>query len=275
MTEFPDVPLFSEPPSVVSQLRSWVQANAGISFSDEQASLFGDRVRTLCDELGITAPELCGRVLSGDRRLGHKLADAASTNYSYFFREPDALQFFRDHTLQDFAHEPQIRVWSAAAATGDEAYSLAITAHEALGEAAQRYVRILGSDISLRALKVAEQGVYPVEQLAEVEPGRRARYFRSVTPSRFAVDAALRDMCTFRRLNLLQRPWPFENRFHAIFLRNILYYFDEPVRREVLEHCYDAIEPGGYLFTSLTEPLMDVHTRWVQVRPAIYRRGAR
>jgi chemotaxis protein methyltransferase CheR len=275
MTESPDASVLPELPSVVSQLRTWVQANAGISFSDEQAPLFGDRVRSLCEELGITALELCGRVLSGDRRLGHKLADAASTNYTYFFREPEALHFFREHTLQDFTREPQLRVWSAAASTGDEAYSIAITAHEALGEAAQRYVRILGSDISSRALKVAEQGIYPVEQLAEVEPGRRARYLRGVTPSRFAVDAALRDMCTFRRLNLLQRPWPFENRFHAIFLRNVLYYFDEPVRREVLEHCYDAIEPGGYLFTSLTEPLMDVHTRWHAVRPAIYRRGQR
>jgi chemotaxis protein methyltransferase CheR len=273
MIEPPDAPPYAEPLSVVAQLRAWVQAHAGISFSEEQAPLFGDRVRSLCDELGITAIELCGRVLSGDRRLAHKLADAASTNYSYFFREPDALRFFCDHTLQDFAREPQIRVWSAAAATGDEAYSIAISAHEALGEAAQRYVRILGSDLSLRALKVAEQGVYPAEHLAEVEPGRRARYFRSVAPNRFAVDAGLRDMCTFRRLNLLQRPWPFENRFHAVFLRNVLYYFDEPVRREVLEHCYDAIEPGGYLFTSLTEPLMDVHTRWVPVRPAIYRRG--
>lgn len=264
---------FAEQAAAVGQLRSWVQSNAGITFSDEQAPLFRDRVLSLCGETGVSALQLWERVAGGDRRLALRVAEVASTNYTYFFREPEAFALFREHTLRDFAREPQLRVWSAASSSGDEAYSIAITAHEALGDVAYHYVRVLGTDISGRALKLAEEAAYPNDQLSDVSPERRARYFQSAPPHRFALQRAVRDMCMFRRLNLTQGPWPFEHRFHAIFLRNVLYYFDEHTRAQVLERCYDAIEPGGYLFTSLTEPLMELRTRFQLVRPAVYRRS--
>jgi chemotaxis protein methyltransferase CheR len=82
----------------------------------------------------------------------------------------------------------------------------------------------------------------------------------------------LRELCTFRRMNLTQFPWPFENRFHIIFLRNVLYYFERPIRPRILECCYDVSVPGGWLLTSLTEPMLDIKTRWRRVAPAIYQR---
>ena len=73
---------------------------------------------------------------------------------------------------------------------------------------------------------------------------------------------------------LTERPWPFEQRFHVTFLRNVLYYFAPPTRRAVVEACFDAAEPGGWLVTSLTEPMLDLVTRWTQVRPGVFRRGS-
>jgi chemotaxis protein methyltransferase CheR len=86
----------------------------------------------------------------------------------------------------------------------------------------------------------------------------------------FAVVPEVRNMCTVRRLNLTSDTWPFEQKFHLIFLRNVLYYFDPPLRVQILERCYDVTEPGGYLITSLTEPLLDLKTRWKAKGSAIY-----
>lgn len=253
-------------------VQHWVKKNCGISFSKDQGPLFADRIRTVCRELKLTVEGLSAKLEARDHDTMLRVAEAASTNYTFFFREPDIFSYFTHTILPSFSHAREVRIWSAAASSGDEAYSIAIASHESLGDEALRRVRILGTDISQRQVHFAEAGVYPRDQTSLLDPARAARWLRVGSHGKAHVVPELKAMCTFRRLNLAQTPWPFEQRFHVIFLRNVLYYFEVPMRKRILDACFEAVEPAGYLITSLTEPMLDMTTRFHSVRPAIYRR---
>jgi chemotaxis protein methyltransferase CheR len=242
-----------------------------MTFEREQRTHFIFRLEVFCRELGISAADLATRIEAGDRLLTLRLAEVASTNHTYFFREPETFAFLIDRILPSLPSGP-LRFWSAAASSGDEAYSLAITALEVFGGAASR-VSILGTDISDRQIKTAELGVYPEAQLAAFDETRKARWFKPNAGGHFTIAPDLRALCTFRRFNLTVRPWPFQQRFHVTFLRNVLYYFDAATRHRIVEECFDVTEPGGWLVTSLTEPMHDLTTRWSAIRPGIHRRG--
>jgi len=258
-------------PDAVVALEQWVRGNFGISYTLDQRELFVSRIAAMCREHGCDPGVLLLRLMGGEHAMILRLAEAVSTNHTLFFREEEVFDYLVETILPGLAPGP-VRLWSAAASSGDEAYTLAIVASERLVGAAAR-VKILGTDLSERQVRAAEQAVYPLVQLQRVSPERRRRWFRPAGLGQFAVAPELRAMCTFRRLNLTQRPWPFEQRFHVIMLRNVLYYFDPSTRRALVEACYDAAEPGGWLITSLTEPMLDLTTRWTAVRPGVFRRG--
>lgn len=257
--------------TLLRSLRAWVARHYGISFSRDQLRLFTDRVDGVCRDAGLTREGLLEKLRGGDAELSKRFAEAVSTNHTFFFREPESFEFLARSIFRTLPDGP-LRFWSAAASSGDEAYSLAITAIEVLGSDATSRLRILGTDISERQIRAAEHGSYPLFQLQQVHPERITRWFVAAPRHHLRVVQTLRDMCTFRRMNLTLHPWPFEQRFHVIFLRNVLYYFDAPTRRDIVEACFDATEPGGFLVTSLTEPMLELSTRWTQVKPAIYRR---
>ena len=255
----------------VSWLREWSRKHCGIAFSDEQSGVLEVRFESFCREVNLPSDAVQARIAAGDRALTLRLQDTVSTNYTFFFREPETFAFLRERMLPTFGALDSLRIWSAAASTGEEAYSIAILLKECMGADAAR-VRILGTDLSERTLKLAERGVYANTQLGSMSVERRARWFTSAPGNQYQVRDEVRNMCTFRRLNLLHSSWPFELRFHIVFLRNVLYYFEESVRRSILEACYEAVEPRGFLATSLTEPMVDLRTRWTQVGPAVFQR---
>ena len=257
-------------PGVLEALQDWVQMHSGIAFTRDQVELFSERIAGLCRELALGPETLLARLERGDRALSRRVAEVVSTNYTYFFREPDVFDYVAQQVLPQLP-TGALRIWSAATASGDEAYSLAMLCLEQLGQEALLRVRILATDLSERQLAAAERGIYPREQLATLSPERLARWFSPCEGGASVSDSA-RQLCTFRRFNLTQRSWPFEKRFHLIFLRNVLYYFEERTRQRILEDCFDVAEPGAFLVTSLTEPMLGLRTRWTVVRPAVYRR---
>ena len=257
----------------LASLERWVGQSFGLRHAgQQQQQLFAVRVAALVRDLGVPTATILARVLSGDRTTIMRLAEAVSTNHTLFFREDEIFDYVAGEILPRLPAGP-VRVWSAATSSGDEAYSLAIAILEAWGPAAANRVRVLGTDLSERQIRAAEAGVYPQAQLQRLSLERRRRWFRPAGLGQFAVGPEPRALCTFRRFNLTQDAWPFAQRFHLVFLRNVLYYFEPPVRRQVVEACFDAAEPGAWLVTSLTEPMFDLTTRWTQVRPAVYRRG--
>lgn len=264
----------AEDPTLLS-IRGWIGERLGIRFSDDQLGLLQRRLAGLVGQEPRAMSELWGRLSEGDGEMARRVAEVASTNHSYFFREPETFEALTTTIVPTLPEGPW-RIWSAAAASGEEAYSLAmcLAAARPLGD-----VRILGTDISARALRRAEAGRYERDVLQHVPSAYRSRFHELASPHRslasVEVDKSVRALCTFRSLNLIHLPWPFTQRFHVIFLRNVLYYFDVPTRMRVIEACYEATEPGGWLVFSLTEPLHEVRSRWMRAGPGLLRKGLR
>jgi chemotaxis protein methyltransferase CheR len=255
-------------------IRDWLSEHCGMSFPEKKRELLEHRMAKVQERFGLaTLDELAVELtVGGDVDLKLAVIHAASTNHTYFFRETQGLDFYRDKILTGQLPAGGLRVWSAAASSGDEAYSLAIMATQKFGPTAFSRVSILGTDISMPAISQAEQAIYGTSHLEHVPDELLERYFTPAGMGQYRIVPEVRRMCTFRRLNLKATPYPFTKGFHVVFCRNILYYFDRKHQYQVLEQLYEVTEPGGWLLTSVTEVVRDLHTRWQPVSNAVYRR---
>ncbi len=269
------------------ELRQWVYERTGIHYPPRKDLILYHRLKKVCWRTGI--PDLATLIrhlrdndLPG---LAREVACAVSTNHTYFFREEKSLSFFKHRVLPTL---PEIgssgdrwRLWSAACSSGEEAYTIAMILTEVLGREqacsqarsqARSQAAILGTDIDRNMIEQAEIGLYHQQRVNSVPPHLINRYFKSAGPGQWLIDAELKRMCTFRRLNLMSAPWPFKRTFHVIFCRNVMYYFDLTHQRALAERLYDATAPGGWLITSVTEPVQTLGTRWRAAASGIYRK---
>jgi chemotaxis protein methyltransferase CheR len=162
-------------------------------------------------------------------------------------------------------------VWSAACATGEEPYSIAMAALEQLGQAAAARVKILATDISSRALEAAREGIYPKDRCEGVPPALQSRYLLRGCQGRFRVRRNVRALVEFRRLNLIE-PFSCAGSFEVIFCRNVMIYFDRSTREVLAKRLARALAPGGWLFTGHAESLAGIRQPLEYIRPAVYRR---
>ena len=197
------------------------------------------------------------------------MVDLLTTNETYFFREPAHFEFFRDHVLRNLDTE-HAHIWSAACSSGEEVYTLAmLMAEHWAGEWS-----ILGSDVSQRMLRLASRGHYPMARTSGIPLAMMKKYcWRGVRSqaNTLLIDKTLRQHARFRLLNLTQK-LPSIGRFDAIFLRNVLIYFDAETKQEVVKRVLTGLKPGGYFFISHTETLHGIETGLETIRPSIYRR---
>lgn len=206
--------------------------------------------------------------------------DSVTVNETYFFREDYQLRALRDEILpmlvKGGAGKNRILIWSAGCATGEEVYSIAMVVHEA-GIAANREVRIFGTDISRRCIALARRGVFGESAFRAIPPEMRRRYFDE-RPDGAHVVEELRAMCQFGCRNLLDDSGAaIVGRPEIIFCRNVLIYLDEDSRRKVIKSFYDRLLPGGFLLLGHSESLLNVSTAFelVHVREdLVYRKPA-
>lgn len=255
------------------RLRSWVESSFGFVVQADQLDTFKMRVAQVTEAMGMgSEAELAEAIARGHVETQRRLVDAIAVNHTAFFREMPVLATFFDEALARWPLDREMRVWSAAASTGQELYTLGLVLLERWGEVrVRRHARLMGTDISGSALATATRGRYPSVQLDKIP--ERYRSGLQKLPGGFEMPAVLREQCAFRRLNLLSSSWPFSVPLDVIFCRNVLYYFPRETAREVLERMYAIAAPGGWLFTSSSEPLRDLQTGWSYLKPGIYRKG--
>jgi chemotaxis protein methyltransferase CheR len=193
------------------------------------------------------------------------LLDAISTNVTSFFREPDHFAHLRAQASADAARG-RLRYWCAAASTGEEPYSMAMVLADA---APQADWRILATDISTRVLDHAQRGGYGEQAAAGVPADLRGRWMAR-RGDVWQVDARLRERVAFARLNLAQPPFPMQGPFDAVFVRNVMIYFDNPVRQRLLDEVVRLLRPGGLLYVGHTESLAGLDLPLRPVAPAVY-----
>ena len=202
-----------------------------------------------------------------------RLIDRVSTNHTFFWREADHFVHLRDVVLPEIARSGSrdIRLWCAAAATGEEPWTLAMLVTEAVPGPGWD-AGILATDISARALTTARKGVYKNENVARLPPGMRERWMAPAPDDSVRIKDDLRREVTWRRLNLIGSAFPFKGQMDVVFCRNVMIYFDETTRRDVVTRIAQVTRPGGWLFIGHSETLGRSDAAWRFERPGMYRR---
>lgn len=250
-----------------------VYQHTGIRLGPEKKHLVELRLGKILRRDGIPSYEDYYRMVIADRsglRL-RELLDAITTNFTQFFREPQHFRFLKEEVIQELYRRGQraISVWSAACATGEEPYSIAITLLESpLAHGWKK--EVLASDISTQALARAKEGLYPEEALKGLEASIIRRYF-SKEGEGYRVKEAVKQLVTFMPFNLLTEP-PWKERFDVVFCRNVMIYFDRETRKKVVGNLLKALKTGGYLVVGHVEGFFGEGSGLKLVRPSVYRK---
>lgn len=205
------------------------------------------------------------------------LVNLLTTNHTYFMREFEHFDFLRRQVLPWIRKKEQrtkdVRIWCGAASTGEEPYMIAMVISDFFGiERAQWDTKILATDLSTGVLKQALAGVYTAEQLKKLPEQWKRHFFKPVAEgTQYQVKNELKTQVIFRQFNLMS-PFRFKRKMHAVFLRNVMIYFDDNTKRELVQKVYDILEPGGYLFIGTTETLDRNWAPLQLIQPSIFRK---
>lgn len=265
-------------PAEFRQIRDLAHQRFGLDLKSGKEGLVAARLGKKLRQLGFdTFAEYHRHVLadrSGEALI--ELIDALTTNHTSFLRERAHFDFLARAANEELRWANPLRVWSAACSSGEEPYSIAMCLAEALGRSPAREFRILATDISTRVLEMARRGVYPAARFDEVpEAMRRAHLLRGRRDSQgfYKVKPELAAHIQFERCNLIE-PFPERGRFHVIFCRNVMMYFDKGTQQDIVQRLSVRLERGGYLFVGHSESLTGIEHELQYVRPAIYRSRA-
>ncbi len=255
---------------------------AGIALRDGKESLVSARVAKRMRALQLDSPDEYIQHLEQDgsgEELVHFL-DAISTNYTGFYREPEHFPILQGELQRLLSRgQRKFRIWCAAAATGEEPYTLAFIALETCARP-DVDVKILATDISTLALAQAAQGVY---DRVRVEAIPRPIFFKYLDrrdqkdtdgEEQYQVKPRAKSLLLFRRLNLAAPPFPLRGPLDIVFCRNVMIYFDTRVRQALVEEIERLMRPGGLVFIGHSETLTSVNTELKLVCPAVYRSPA-
>lgn len=207
------------------------------------------------------------------------LINAVTTNKTDFFREPEHFDFLVEEMVPSLVKRrdertPLLKIWSAAASTGAEAYTLAMVLHELMAQRADFRFAVLGTDISTAVLAQGRRAVYPAEMIAPIPPPMQERYIMHArTPGvrrEVRIAPEIRRYVQFQHLNLMDGAYPFDRDVDVVFLRNVLIYFEKRDQEAVVGRLVGHLRPGGYLVLGHSESMIGTSLAVRQVAPAVF-----
>jgi chemotaxis protein methyltransferase CheR len=259
---------------VFEKIRRLAYEKFGLNLTEAKQTLVAARLGKKLRELKIPSYEAYYDLVVADRSGESLIAliDALSTNHTSFLREASHFDFLVKNVLPRLRQRTSIDIWSAPCSTGEEPYSIAVTMLEQLGMPPKPALRIRATDISTRALAIAEQGAYTADRLASVPMPLIKKFFKQSAPGAFQIIPEVRRMIEFDRGNLIE-PMRATRLIPIIFCRNVMIYFDKPTQERVVTNLSQFLEPGGYLLIGHSESLMGVKHSLEYVQPAIYKKA--
>ncbi len=256
------------------RLVTFVQSTYGIDLSQKRQLITG-RLSVTIKQLGYSNfSDFVEHLLkTRDEKEITLLLNKLTTNYTFFMREQDHLDYFRDKIIPDIVrrHEKDksLAIWSAGCSTGEEPYNISMYLFDYLGSQASQWdTRVLATDISAQALATARQGIYELPDTVPAEWKRK--YFIDQKNGRHAVIPALKNNVIFQTFNLMD-PIRFRRKFDVIFCRNVMIYFDQPTKDALVNRFHEATNPGGYLLISYSENLSP-NTPYRRLAPATFQK---
>jgi len=255
--------------------RQIIYQTSGITLNDNKEALVSARVAKRMRMLQMSEPESYLRHLLDDssgEEIIH-LLDVISTNVTSFFREPQHFDLIATE-MEKWLKKGQrrFRFWSAGCSSGEEPYTLGMT----LKEVCSQYdtdIRILATDISTQILQKSQAGEYDSKKANDIPYKLREKYFSKEGRNGSAyirVKDNLRKMILFKRLNLSVVPFPMSGPMDIILCRNVMIYFDNEVRKRLLQEFYRLLKPGGFLLVGHAESLTGMLSGFTVVKPTVY-----
>ena len=236
------------------RIRKLIHAYAGISLADTKQDMVYSRLaRRLRETQKKTFGEYLDLLERGDKAEWERFVNSLTTNLTSFFREPHHFPILAAH-LKKLQGKSPIRIWCSAASTGEEPYSIAMTAVETFNSF-NIPVTILASDLDTNVLSVAANGVYTADRVDKLTPERLSRFFTR-TGDNYTVKPELRRMLSFQRINLLETNWPVRGPLDILFCRNVMIYFDKPTQYRILSRFAPLLDAEGLLFAGHSESFM-------------------
>ncbi len=250
---------FEISPQDYDNFRRYLEEHSGIVLGENKHYLVTSRLSRLMREFGIADFKILMRQLIGERnsKLHEQIVDAMTTNETLWFRDGYPFEVMKQVILPEFSNKrlSQLRIWSAACSSGQEAYSISITLQEYLSNkpgSLPAGIQIIGTDISATMLREANAALYDNMSLARgMSDERRQRYFIQ-RGDKWEVRPEIKQRASFREMNLLNSYSPL-GRFDMVFCRNVLIYFSSQMKSDILNRIAKTMNPGGYLFLGGSE----------------------
>ncbi|WUR11510.1 CheR family methyltransferase [[Empedobacter] haloabium] len=242
------------------RVRGMIYKRAGIALADSKQEMVYSRLARRLRATGISSfVKYLDDLEAG--RLGNEweaFTNALTTNLTSFFRESHHFPLLAEHVKKHRGE--QLNIWCSASSTGEEPYSIAITVCEAFGTLTPP-VHIIATDIDTNVLATAANGVYPIERIDKLTPEQQRKFFLKGKGDKAGLVRArpeLRQLITYRQLNLLDEKWDIRGPFDVIFCRNVMIYFDKATQRKILSRFVPLMKPDALLFAGHSENFLYV-----------------
>jgi chemotaxis protein methyltransferase CheR len=241
------------------RVRSMIYKKAGISLADSKQEMVYSRLARRLRATGLSS--FVSYLDQLEKEPGgaewEAFTNALTTNLTSFFREEHHFPILAEHIKKK--KEP-VTIWCSASSTGEEPYSIAMTLCEAFGTM-KPPAHVIATDIDTNVLATGSKGVYSLDRLEKMSPERARKFFlkgKGAQEGLVKVRQELRDMITFKQLNLLADSWPVSGEFDAIFCRNVMIYFDKPTQGKILKKFAPLMKPDALLFAGHSENFLYV-----------------
>ncbi|PTW59737.1 chemotaxis protein methyltransferase CheR [Breoghania corrubedonensis] len=267
-------------PTEFEFLKTFLKTRSGLVLSNEKQYLVESRLLPLARKGGIASlSDLVIRLQKGiDRKLETDVVEAMTTNESFFFRDKTPFDNFTNTMLPALlkarGDRKRIRIWCAAASTGQEPYSLAMLLKEAAAKLAGWRIEIIGTDISNEVLDKAKSGIYSQFEVQRGLPIQMLLKYFTQNGDMWQINPEIRGMVQWRMLNLLEN-FSSLGEFDVIFCRNVLIYFDQPTKSDILNRLAKLMSSDGYLVLGAAETVVGLSTAFQPVPGlrGLYHRG--
>ncbi len=258
------------------RVRKLIYDRAGIALAPVKQDMVYSRLARRLRAHGFTTfAQYLALLERGDDKEWETFTNSLTTNLTSFFREAHHFDLLAQQMTK--SRERPFRIWCSAASTGEEPYSLAITACEVF-KTLTPPVAIIASDIDTSVLATAEKGVYAEERVAKLDPERLRQFFLKGTggqAGQVRVRPELQRLVSFTRVNLLDPRWPLQGPFDALFCRNVMIYFDKPTQYGILKKFQPLLREDGLLYAGHSESFLHAVDLFRSLGRTVYERADR